>query len=971
MRYPLTLPKARRESIGLKRLAYKYGIVCIVSLAFLMACSDTPTPTPTNTHTATSTATPTPTYTPAPTPPPTSTSTPTQTHTPTPSNTPTFAPTSTLTPTLTATNTPTPTPTNTPPPTPTNTPTLTPTSTHTPTPIPTNTPTPTPTITPTPTPTITPTPTPTNTPTPTPTPRSVVLNLSAQSPSSILVTWKLNLGDVTELSLYRGDELATTFGPKSIAYHDTGLAPNTPYKYRLVVGQRNEQSVAAEGIAATLAHPPRFTEQTRTHWNGFQVPIIDELNPDHTEYQVAVERDGRPVEVSQWSDSRCRTFDDLEPNRQYDISIHARNLDGALAPATKFAGMDEDVVPSYHTRTLPASDDPWVKARVREISQIYGLTDAAKQWIDNDIHIEWRREEYGAFSHRFGGYVGVGHSEPSAIMHEVMHVFWPHWTGFSQPCDKMNVYTFRRDIAQFLIDFRKLDESDIANEWEPWRPYYEWLVEFVEADTPDGENAWEILERREFHKLEGSFYHIMETTLPHNAFGKMSLIPPPIRNYVQGFIEEGESATWEEHLHWWVHLPPEDGRLWYQTQGPGPRAIHTGSPVRTRIPEPIRSVMWAADRQRLVDFIDNLENVPSRERSDAPAEFWNIYHKHYLPLIPIYLSEMESSVGLTLDSANLDAVIEILESMWRLQRNGRNLIELISNADGIKETQRTALLWAIGEPELLQSISGGGGQTCGLRLNGTPMCWGRDEYGLTSPPKDQVLESISSGGGHTCGLRPNGTPVCWGRDPDGQASPPKDEVFQSISSGGSHTCALRPNGTPVCWGFNWRRAASPPKDEVFQSISSGGNHTCALRPNGAPVCWGSDSDGQISPPGDEIFESISSGWSHTCALRPNGTPVCWGSDSDGQSSPPKDEVFKSISSKGVVHTCALRMDGTPVCWGREEEGQSSPPVGEVFISVSSGYRHTCGLRADGAVLCWGDNRHGRARGPFRPIEAAR
>ena len=529
----------------------------------------------------------------------------------------------------------------------------------------------------------------------------------------------------------------------------------------------------------------------------------------------------------------------------------------------------------------------------------------------------------------------------------------------------MNVYTFRRDVAQFLIDFRERDDSGLPNEWEAWRPYYEWLVEFVEADTPDGENAWEILERREFHKLEGVFYHIMETDLPHQADRKISLIPPPLRKYLQGFIEEGKSATWAEHLDWWAHLAPEDLRLWIQTWRFGPRGISTDPPVRTRIPEPIRSVMWAADRQRLVDFINNLENVLSWERYDASDEFRSIYHNHYLPLIPLYLSEMDSSAGITLDTANLDALVDVLESMWSLQRDGPKLIEIISNAEGIRETQRTALLWAAREPESLESISSGDGHTCALTSNGMPVCWGRDIYGRASPPKDEVFQSISSGGYHTCALRLDGTPVCWGGNEKGQSSPPAGEVFKSISSGGLHTCALRLDDTPVCWGNNEYSQASPP-NKIFTSISSGGYHTCALRPDGTPICWGSNAHGQAFPEEDEVFTSISSGWIYTCALRPDGTPICWGSNAHGQASPPPNNVFISISS-GWIHTCALQPDGTPICWGINEHNQAWPPPNETFISISSSDIYTCGLRADGTVLCWG----GKSFGPFKPIEAAR
>ncbi|GEM_PF-3521102 len=69
-------------------------------------------------------------------------------------------------------------------------------------------------------------------------------------------------------------------------------------------------------------------------------------------------------------------------------------------------------------------------------------------------------------------------------------------------------------------------------------------------------------------------------------------------------------------------------------------------------------------------------------------------------------------------------------------------------------------------------ISAGGGHTCGLEADGTPVCWGEDRHGIASPPEAVRLTAISAGKAHTYGLGVDGTPVCWGSDHHGQASPP-------------------------------------------------------------------------------------------------------------------------------------------------------------------------------------------------------
>ena len=318
------------------------------------------------------------------------------------------------------------------------------------------------------------------------------------------------------------------------------------------------------------------------------------------------------------------------------------------------------------------------------------------------------------------------------------------------------------------------------------------------------------------------------------------------------------------------------------------------------------------------------------------------------------------------------------------------------------------------ESERLASLSADGG-FCGLRSDGTPICWPSDEFGLLPTPKDQRFASISSSFRHACGLRESGEVACWGNDYYGQSSPPSGINLNStltsesptnlvsISTGGFHTCALDSEGKTICWGPDWWTGrfteilksissglahtcglkfdgtlvcrgstnlgqSSPPPGETFAAVSAGLN-SCGLRTDGTVACWGNNFGAQLSPPSSEVFTAISSGQtlvlggqSHACGLLEDGTARCWGSDYYGESSPPIGVKFQSISS-GIEFTCALRTDGIPVCWGTNDLGQTSPPVETVLASLSSGGRHACGLSEDGSAVCWGWNWHGQASPP--------
>ncbi len=64
-----------------------------------------------------------------------------------------------------------------------------------------------------------------------------------------------------------------------------------------------------------------------------------------------------------------------------------------------------------------------------------------------------------------------------------------------------------------------------------------------------------------------------------------------------------------------------------------------------------------------------------------------------------------------------------------------------------------------------------------------------------------VPETISAGEDHTCGIKSDGTLACWGRNDYGQSTPPGG-TFRQVSAGEYHTCGVKSDGTLACWGSN-------------------------------------------------------------------------------------------------------------------------------------------------------------------------
>ena len=251
-------------------------------------------------------------------------------------------------------------------------------------------------------------------------------------------------------------------------------------------------------------------------------------------------------------------------------------------------------------------------------------------------------------------------------------------------------------------------------------------------------------------------------------------------------------------------------------------------------------------------------------------------------------------------------------------------------------------------------ITAGRYHACGLKADGTPLCWGNNISGsLKIPGGNPTLSRISAGKNFTCGLRYDGAIACWGENAEGQASPPNGR-FDEIAAGATHACALD-EGTLVCWGEHF-----PDGSETIQgvpqleSLKAGGGYTCGLTPDANMACW-DNRDGELATISGP-FTSLGIGLRHACAIRVDGSVFCDDEHHDRtfRRSQPPPTKFAQIAA-GWRHTCGITEASDIECWGSGVRGAPGErlraPEGE-FAAISIGWRHTCALRPNGYVTCW-------------------
>jgi hypothetical protein len=141
-----------------------------------------------------------------------------------------------------------------------------------------------------------------------------------------------------------------------------------------------------------------------------------------------------------------------------------------------------------------------------------------------------------------------------------------------------------------------------------------------------------------------------------------------------------------------------------------------------------------------------------------------------------------------------------------------------------------------------------GSHSCGKSVDQSWICWGSNGYGqlgsyggesdcLNYPgcirantlSSKTVLKSISSGSGFSCGIDVEGTAICWGRNDYGQLG--RGYVTKRLS-----VESLERDAAPT-----------PVKTQLkFSAIGAGFGHVCGISLGNQEVwCWGNNSAGQL------------------------------------------------------------------------------------------------------------------------------
>lgn len=219
--------------------------------------------------------------------------------------------------------------------------------------------------------------------------------------------------------------------------------------------------------------------------------------------------------------------------------------------------------------------------------------------------------------------------------------------------------------------------------------------------------------------------------------------------------------------------------------------------------------------------------------------------------------------------------------------------------------------------------------TCVILSDASGWCWGanwegqlglNDQFPGADQPSPQAVSGdakwklLEPGDGHTCGVQLDGSLWCWGRNTErhlglgpgsaGQVRPPTKvgtrTDWKRLWSSQQGSCAIAENDTAWCQGSAFETGIAtydvptrmgPGSWRLFHNETL---HACGLQLDGSLWCIGRGIEGQLglgdnTPRGaltqvgtDKDWVDLQIGRFHTCARKGNGSLFCTGANDDGR-----------------------------------------------------------------------------------------
>ncbi len=171
------------------------------------------------------------------------------------------------------------------------------------------------------------------------------------------------------------------------------------------------------------------------------------------------------------------------------------------------------------------------------------------------------------------------------------------------------------------------------------------------------------------------------------------------------------------------------------------------------------------------------------------------------------------------------------------------------------------------------------GYGCALDSGGVLECWqGPQGDGYTPAPNGVPFAHLAGGRGVQGALTADGTPTCWGQEEyftrasGWRTLTPTASGFTAMVCGTDHCCVLDADGYATCWGGDYTLTVEPAHGQ-FSSLSAGDNSTCGVVLDGSEAdCWGYGVGGSIPAPAGDRWLNYEV--AQACGLTVSGNILC-------------------------------------------------------------------------------------------------